>query len=93
MPHHEWFIEFVSPPNEMDKFSKSIDESMQEQNAYYKDLIEGKVLRSLVIHSLEKNAFNAYMKSQGRLGGQNKTPRLANNRNIANVLLDFKKNS
>ena len=91
LPHHEWFVEFVSPPNDIDKFSKSIDESMRAQNSYYNDLIKGKVLRPLVICSVEKNAFNTYMKSQGRLGGQNKTPRLANNRNIANFLMGFKK--
>ena len=91
LPHHEWFVEFVSPPNDIDKFSKSIDESMRAQNSYYNDLIKGKVLRPLVICSVEKNAFNTYMKSQGRLGGQNKTPRLANNRSIANFLMGFKK--
>ena len=91
LPYHEWFVEFVSPPNDIDKFSKSIDESMRAQNSYYNDLIKGKVLSPLVICSVEKNAFNTYMKSQGRLGGQNKTPRLANNRNIANFLMGFKK--
>ena len=93
LPHHEWFVEFVNPPNDIDKFSKSIDESMRAQNSYYNDLIKGKVLRPLVICSMEKNAFNTYMKSQGKLGGQNKIPRLANNRSIANDLMRFKKNT
>ena len=86
LPHHEWFVEFVNLPRDINKFSKFIDEKLQLQNVYYRDLIEGKVLRPLVIHSLEKNAFNAYMRSQGKLGGQNKIPRLANHRDIVNKL-------
>ena len=86
LPHHEWFVEFVSPPNDINKFSKFIDEKLQLQNVYYRDLIEGKVLRPLVIHRLEKNAFNDYMRLQGKLGGQNKIPRLANHRDIVNKL-------
>jgi len=93
LPHHEWFVEFVSTPSDIEQFSKFIDKSIRTQNTYYNDLIEGKVLRPLVITTLEKNAFNTYMKSQGKLGGQNKTPRLSNNRSIANILLDFKKNT
>ena len=92
LPHHEWFVEFVSPPHNINKFREYIDESMQQQNTYYRDLVEGKVLRSIVISSLEKNAFNNYMKSKGRLGGQNKIPRLQNNRSIANILMCFMKN-
>ena len=68
LPHHEWFVEFVNPPNDINKFSKSIDEKYAVTRMYYNDLIEGKVLRPLVICSLEKNAFNTYMKSQGRVG-------------------------
>ena len=90
LPYHEWFVEFTKLPKDMEKFSKSIDENLQLQNVYYKDLIEGKVLRPLVIQSLKKNAFNVYMESQGKLGGQNKIPRLANHRSIADSLLDFK---
>ena len=90
LPHHEWFVEFVNPPNDKNKFSKFIDEKLQLQNVYYRDLIEGKVLRPMVIHSLEKNAFNDYMRLQGKLGGQNKIPRLANHRNIVNKLRKLK---
>ena len=86
LPHHEWFVEFVNPPNDINKFSRFIDEKLQLQNVYYRDLIKGKVLRPMVIHSLEKNAFNVYMRSQGKLGGQNKTPRLSNHRDIVNKL-------
>ena len=93
LPHHEWFVEFVNSPNNIDEFSKLIDESIRSQNTYYNDLIEGKVLRPTVITSLEKNAFNSYMKSLGKLGGQNKTPRLSNDRSIADLLMVFKKNT
>ena len=93
LPHHEWFVEFENPPNDINKFSKLIDDSMRAQNTYYNDLIQGNVLRPLVITSLEKNAFNTYMKSQGKLGGQNKIARLANNRSIARNLMRFKKST
>nr|MCS5623528.1 GH3 auxin-responsive promoter family protein [Candidatus Neomarinimicrobiota bacterium] len=86
LPYHEWLVEFANSPNDLAKFSRLIDESLQSQNMYYKDLIEGKVLKPLVINSLKKDAFNAYMKSQGKLGGQNKIPRLANDRKIADKL-------
>ena len=93
LPHHEWFVEFVSTPNDIEQFSKLIDKSIRVQNTYYNDLIEGKVLRPLVITSLEKNSFNTYMKSQGKLGGQNKPPRLSNNRSVADLLMNYKKNT
>jgi len=86
LPHHEWLIEFVSPPKRLDLFSKAIDDSLCLQNGYYKDLIDGKVLQGLQITSLNKDAFHKYMKSQGKMGGQNKIPRLSNNRNIADKL-------
>ncbi|MCS5551085.1 MAG: GH3 auxin-responsive promoter family protein, partial [Gammaproteobacteria bacterium] len=88
LPYHEWLVEFAKSPNDLVKFSRSIDESLQSQNVYYKDLIEGKVLKPLVINSLRKDAFHAYMKSQGKLGGQNKIPRLANDRKIADKLTE-----
>ena len=86
LPYHEWLIEFVSPPKDLHLFSKAIDESLCLQNGYYKDLIDGKVLQGLQITSLNKDAFHKYMKSQGKMGGQNKIPRLSNNRNIADKL-------
>ena len=70
----------------MNKFSKFIDEKLQLQNRYYRDLIEGKVLQPMVIRSIDKNAFNDYMRLQGKLGGQNKVPRLANHRDIVKNL-------
>lgn len=86
LPYHEWLIEFANEAEDMSLFAKLIDENLQKQNSYYKDLIEGKVLKPLVLRSLSKKAFHHYMKSQGKLGGQNKVPRLANDRKIANLL-------
>ena len=89
LPHHEWFIEFASAPRDMEKFSLELDNQMREQNVYYDDLITGNILRTLKITSLNKNAFIEYMKSQGKLGGQNKVPRLSNDRTIAGALKIF----
>ena len=83
LPYHEWLIEFENKPENMEEFTLKIDEAMRKQNSYYDDLIVGKVLRKLVITSVEPNGFNNYMKSIGKLGGQNKIPRLSNDRKIA----------
>lgn len=86
LPFHEWFVEFEQTPDNLLEFSKIIDESLQEQNSYYKDLIEGKILQPLKITIVKKGGFHEYMKSQGKLGGQNKIPRLSNDRKIAENL-------
>ncbi|MGC6525006.1 MAG: GH3 auxin-responsive promoter family protein [Flavobacteriaceae bacterium] len=86
LPFHEWFIEFEKEPEDFNQFIKKIDESLQSQNSYYKDLIQGKVLRQLQITTVKKDGFKTYMKTIGKLGGQNKTPRLANDRKIADSL-------
>lgn len=86
LPFHEWYVEFVNPPKDLKAFSLKVDKSLQSLNSYYFDLVEGKVLQPLVMHSLKKDAFRDYMKSQGKLGGQNKVPRLANDRLIADEL-------
>ncbi|MCA6421294.1 MAG: GH3 auxin-responsive promoter family protein [Flavobacterium sp.] len=83
LPYHEWFIEFENTPENMDEFALKIDNAMRKQNVYYDDLIVGKVLRTLVISKVSKNGFQEYMKSIGKLGGQNKLPRLSNDRKIA----------
>ena len=90
LPYHEWFIEFEKEPENMQDFEAKIDASMQQQNMYYLDLISGKILQPLKITAIEKGGFNNYMKSIGKLGGQNKVPRLANDRKIANELSKFK---
>ena len=87
LPYHEWLIEFAVEPKDLGLFTKLIEENLQAQNSYYKDLIEGKILRQLQITSVPKYSFLKYMKSQGKLGGQNKTPRLANDRKIADFLV------
>ncbi len=84
--HHQWLIEFEHEPADMPEFAKSLDEEMCRQNIYYRDLIDGNVLSPLKIKKLQKNAFRTYMKSQGKLGGQNKVPRLSNDRKIAEQL-------
>ena len=84
--YHEWFIEFEETPHDMDAFSLAVDENMRRKNIYYDDLIRGNILKPLVIRSLQKDAFITYMRSQGKLGGQNKVPRLSNDRRIAQEL-------
>ena len=87
LPYHEWLIEFETAPENMEEVAAFIDTSMQQQNSYYFDLIEGKVLQPLKISALPKDSFKNFMKSQGKLGGQNKVPRLSNDRKIADALL------
>jgi hypothetical protein len=89
LPYHEWFIEFENEPENLATFAAKIDASMQAQNIYYFDLIEGKILRPLVIRKIKKGGFHEYMKSIGKFGGQNKIPQLSDTRKIADVLQDF----
>ena len=86
LPYHEWFIEFESLPKELSFFASALDRALQKQNSYYKDLIEGKVLQPLKITCVPKDGFSDYMKTQGKLGGQNKAQHLANDRNIVDKL-------
>ena len=86
LPYHEWFIEFESLPKELSFFASALDKALQKQNRYYKDLIEGKVLQPLKITCVPKDGFSDYMKTQGKLGGQNKAQHLANDRNIVDKL-------
>jgi len=87
LPYHEWFIEFENEPKDLEEFALKIDYEMRKQNTYYDDLISGNVLRPLVITKVPKNGFQEYMKSIGKLGGQNKLPRLSNDRKIADFLV------
>lgn len=86
LPYHEWFIEFESLPKDLSTFALTLDKALQRQNSYYKDLIEGKVLQPLKITCVPKDGFSDYMKTQGKLGGQNKAQHLANDRNIVDKL-------
>jgi hypothetical protein len=85
-PYHEWWIEFSQEPNDIREFSLSLNEAMMAQNIYYDDLIRGNILQPLRLRLLPKGAFRKYMHSVGKLGGQNKVPRLSNDRQIADVL-------
>jgi hypothetical protein len=86
LPYHEWFVEFAKAPIDAEAFRLKVDNALQKKNSYYFDLIDGKILQPLVLRSLEKDAFIDYMRSQGKLGGQNKVPRLSNDRKIADEL-------
>jgi hypothetical protein len=86
LPYHEWFIEFDIPPVNVEEFSSKIDNYLRQKNIYYQDLVAGKILQPLKITLIEKSGFRNYMKSQGKLGGQNKVPRLSNDRSIADEL-------
>jgi len=86
LPYHEWFIEFEKEPADMEAFKKNLDKELRSRNTYYDDLISGNILQPLIISKLRKNAFHEYAKSEGKLGGQNKIPRLANDRKIGDFL-------
>ena len=89
LPLHEWFVEFASPPTDLNSFAQKLNENLQLLNSYYDDLISGNVLRPLEIVSLPRNSFIDYMRAKGKLGGQNKVPRLSNDREIAEQLITF----
>jgi phenylacetate-coenzyme A ligase PaaK-like adenylate-forming protein len=91
LPYHEWWIEFNNAPQNIEAFSNTVDDSLVNQNSYYKDLRDGNMLREVVIRSLPENSFNTYMKSIGKLGGQNKIPRLSDDRKIADKLEQYLK--
>ena len=90
LPYHEWFIEFEKEPENIEDFRKNLDDEMRKRNTYYDDLISGNILKPLVISKLKRNAFQDYAKSEGKLGGQNKIPRLANDRKIGDFLSKFR---
>ena len=89
LPYHEWFVEFAKAPEDLNEFRLKVDAVLQKKNVYYFDLIEGKILQPLIIRSLQQGSFINYMKSEGKLGGQNKVPRLANDRKIAEALGEY----
>ena len=89
LPYHEWFVEFENKPENTLDFASKIDKSLQSQNSYYLDLIDGKILQNLKITIVSKGGFNQYMRSKGKLGGQNKIPHLSNDRSIANTLFEL----
>ena len=90
LPYHEWFVEFSQLPHSLNSFAGLLDEYLQGKNSYYYDLRKGHILQQLKITPLRKGAFADYMKTKGKLGGQNKVPRLTNDRKIADELTAFK---
>lgn len=86
LPLHEWYVEFGRAPVDLQSFEEIIDEELQKLNSYYYDLVSGAILKPLKIKNLSKGAFQEYMRSKGKLGGQNKVPRLSNGREIADFL-------
>ena len=89
LPYHEWFVEFGKLPVDIEAFRIAVDTVLQSKNSYYKDLIQGGILQNLKIKRMKKNAFISFMREEGKLGGQNKMPRLANNREIASKLAAY----
>ncbi|GAA4320321.1 GH3 auxin-responsive promoter family protein [Compostibacter hankyongensis] len=89
LPHHEWFVEFEEAPQDLSSFSLQVDRQLRKRNIYYDDLLRGNILAPLKLRVVRKNGFIDYMKSVGKLGGQNKVPRLSNDRLIAEELMRF----
>lgn len=86
LPYHEWFVSFEETPADLAAFSKAVDDNLRRKNIYYDDLIRGNILQPLKIRPMQSHAFIEYMKSIGKLGGQNKVPRLSNDRTLADAL-------
>ena len=87
--YHEWFISFEKAPANLDDFAAQLDTAMRQHNVYYDDLIKGAILEPLKIRTLQSDAFVQYMRSIGKLGGQNKVPRLSNDRVLADALSNY----
>lgn len=87
--YHEWYIEFETPPSDFNAFAASLNEALSNKNVYYQDLMRGNILLPLQIREVQKSGFIQYMKAEGKLGGQNKVPRLSNDRKIAEGLQQF----
>lgn len=87
LPYHEWLVEFAEPPGDAAALAAALDRELQQRNPYYRDLITGSVLRPAVLTALPVGAFHDAMARRGKLGGQNKVPRLANDRAMADQLL------
>lgn len=91
LPFHEWFVSFEETPADLATFSKAVDDNLRKKNIYYDDLIKGNILQPLKIRPMQSHAFIEYMKSIGKLGGQNKVPRLSNDRTLADALQPWMK--
>jgi hypothetical protein len=87
--YHEWFVEFENTPDDLQRFAERVDNNLRQKNIYYDDLISGNILSPLNIRPVRRNGFIDYMKSIGKLGGQNKVPRLSNDRKVVQDLERF----
>ncbi len=88
LPCHQWFVEFSREPEDKKLFATTLDRTLQEKNPYYRDLVSGHILKPAEVYRLKAGAFKRYMKSIGKLGGQNKVPHLSNDRDIAGWLME-----
>ncbi|HEY8954458.1 GH3 auxin-responsive promoter family protein [Chitinophaga sp.] len=89
LPYHEWFVEFETMPADLATFAARVDENLRQKNIYYDDLLTGNILQPLKIRPVRRQGFIDYMKSIGKLGGQNKVPRLSNDRILAEQLMQY----
>lgn len=90
LPHHEWYVEFDAVPKDLNSFERILDEALQKRNPYYRDLIQGNVLKPLIIRNIKPGGFAEMMKARGKLGGQNKIPRLANDQEMGRLLKPYR---
>lgn len=89
LPYHEWFVEFETMPSDLSTFAAKVDENLRQKNIYYDDLLTGNILQPLKIRPIRRQGFIDFMKSIGKLGGQNKVPRLSNDRTLAEQLMQY----
>lgn len=87
--YHEWFIEFEHEPANLTAFAETLDNLMRQKNVYYDDLIAGNILKKVQLRKVKSGGFIDYLRGEGRLGGQNKVPRLSNDRKVADGLKKY----
>jgi len=91
LPCHQWFVEFKKKPEDLSQFALALDQALQDKNPYYKDLVKGNIIQKALVQPVPSDTFRSYMKSIGKLGGQNKIPHLTNDRKIADWIIDYLK--
>jgi len=87
---HEWLIEFEQHPENIEYFTEVLDNALKSVNSDYEaKRYHNIALRQPIIRSLKRNTFYAWLKSKGKLGGQNKVPRLSNDRTIVDEVMQI----